>query len=258
MKPYFKTIALLLLLFSLAAADNTAIMKKLLAAIKPAPNNWSAESSPCLWNGVKCDIPGRIVAIDLAYQSLSGTLPSDLNYLSHLSSLFLNGNSFSGAIPTLAYLALLEEIHLDGNNFTSVPPKCFQGLTSLQILTMSHNLNLLPWSFPSELSESPSLVTLHAVSCNIMGSIPDIFDSFAYLQDLTLSYNNRTGCLLSSLGRSGVANLWLNNQLLGLSGTIAVLANMTQLYEVWLHANQLTGPIPDLWFGCAVRSTVER
>ena len=83
MKPYLKTIALLLLLvlflFSLAAADDTAMMQKLLAAIKPAPNNWSAESSPCLWNGVKCDIPGRIVAIDLAYQSLSGTLPSDLN-----------------------------------------------------------------------------------------------------------------------------------------------------------------------------------
>ncbi|XP_062112255.1 receptor-like kinase TMK4 [Humulus lupulus] len=33
---------------------------------------------------------------------------------------------------------------------------------------------------------------------------------------------------------------------MGLSGTIEVLENMTSLYQVWLHRNLFTGPIPDL------------
>lgn len=41
-------------------------------------------------------------------------------------------------------------------------------------------------------------------------------------------------------------NVWLNNQLLGLSGSIDVLGSMTQLYQVWFQANSFTGSIPDL------------
>lgn len=111
---------------------------------------------------------------------------------------------------------------------------------------MSQNLNLVPWSFPSELTDSASLVTLYASSCNIVGPIPDIFGLFANLQDLRLSYNNLTGSLPPSFAGSAIRNLWLNNQQSGLSGRINVLSNMTQSYQVWLHKNQFTGPIPDL------------
>lgn len=96
------------------------------------------------------------------------------------------------------------------------------------------------------MTQATSLVTLSAGSSNLVGSLPDIFDSFPSLKDLQLAYNNLTGPLPKSFGGSGIQNLGLNNQVNGLSGTIDVLSSMTQLSQVWLHKNQFTGPIPDL------------
>lgn len=83
-------------------------------------------------------------------------------------------------------------------------------------------------------------------NAGIFGPIPDIFDSFSNLQNLRLSYNNFTGPLPASFAKSDIQNLWMNNQQLGLSGTLDVLSGMIQLSQVWLHKNQFTGPIPDL------------
>jgi Leucine-rich repeat (LRR) protein len=116
----------------------------------------------------------------------------------------------------------------------------------LQILTLTQNIDLAPWSIPTELTQATSLVTFYASNANINGSLPDIFGSLPSLQDLRLSYNNLTGPLPKSFGGSGIKNLWLNNQLTGLSGNINVLSSMTQLYQAWLFKNQFTGPVPDL------------
>ncbi|GMY04798.1 putative receptor protein kinase TMK1 [Fagus crenata] len=163
-----------------------------------------------------------------------------------LTSLSLHSNSLSGPIPSLANLSSLQQLSLDNNNFSSIPNGFFQGITSLQTLTLSQNNYLAPWSIPTELTQATSLVALYANNANIIGSLPDIFDSFPSLQDLRLSYNNLTGPLPKSLGGSRIKNLWINNQLNGLSGNINVLSSMTQLSQAWLHKNQFTGPIPDL------------
>ncbi|XP_062109251.1 receptor-like kinase TMK4 isoform X2 [Humulus lupulus] len=221
-------------------------MSKLLAAISPAPKSWSSTADYCAWKGIKCSNSGQVTAIYLRDMSLAGTLPSDLGTLSRLTTLSLQGNYFKGAFPSMANLSFLETIYLDSNNFTSIPSGCFQGLTSLQTLNISQNTNLGPWSFPAELTGSSRLATLYAGRCNLFGTIPDIFGSFPNLQDVSLSYNNLTGVLPSSFAGSGIRNIWLHNQQMGLSGTIEVLANMTSLYQVWLQKNQFTGPIPDL------------
>lgn len=96
------------------------------------------------------------------------------------------------------------------------------------------------------MTESSNLVKLYASSARINGVIPDIFSSFPNLQDLRLSYNNLTGSLPGSFSGSGIQNLWLNNQDKGLSGTIDVLSTMSELSQVWLHANSFSGGIPDL------------
>lgn len=111
---------------------------------------------------------------------------------------------------------------------------------------MADNSDLQPWSIPSDLTQSSSLVTLDAGNASVVGSLPNIFVSLLNLQNVRLSYNNLTGSLPSSFNGSVIQNLWLNNQLMGLSGTIDVLSTMTQLSQVWLHKNQFTGPIPDL------------
>lgn len=188
----------------------------------------------------------RVLSISLGSQSLSGKLPSGLNSLSQLKTLSFQQNKLSGPLPTLANLTSLQEIYLDNNNFTQIPSNFFLGLTSLQTLSLSDNINLSPWTLPSDLTQSASLVTLYVSHSNVVGSIPDIFNALPNLQNLRLSYNNLTGSLPSSFAGSEIQNLWLNNQDNGLSGTIEVLGKMNQLSQVWLHKNAFTGPVPDL------------
>ena len=79
-----------------------------------------------------------------------------------------------------------------------------------------------------------------------MGSLPEMFGSLLSLQTLLLSNNNLTGVLPNFFVGSKVATLHLNDQHYGLSGTIEVLSNMTDLSEVWLQGNLFEGPIPDM------------
>ncbi|KAL2488281.1 Leucine-rich repeat protein kinase family protein [Forsythia ovata] len=227
------------------SADDTAIMATLAKSLSPSPPNWSG-SNPCKWQGVKCDSSGRISSISLPFKSLSGELPSILNQLSNLKSLHLQNNQLSGPLPSLSNLASLEDVNLDGNNFSSVPPDFLSGLTSLQTFSINNNSNLPPWKIPDTLKDCTSLVSFIAGKANLAGEIPDIFGSLPSLQNLRLSYNNLTGSLPASFSNSGIQNLWLNNQMTGLSGTINVIGTMSQLTEVWLHVNKFSGPIPDL------------
>ncbi|XP_057512198.1 receptor-like kinase TMK4 [Actinidia eriantha] len=242
------TIAALSSILRLSAAattDDDDVMAKLAKSLWPAPSGWSG-TNPCEWTGVTCDSSGHVTAINLAAKSLSGELPPELNQLSRLKSLFLQHNRLSGAIPPLTNLTSLQQISLESNHFSAVPSPFLVGLASLQTLSLSDNPNLLPWTLPSTLADSTTLTSLYADNSSLFGSIPDIFGSFPNLQNLRLSYNNLTGSLPASFAKSGIQNLWLNNQAQGLSGRVDVLSSMSQLTQVWLHKNQFSGPIPDM------------
>ncbi|CAN4095734.1 unnamed protein product [Withania somnifera] len=241
-------LVLLLTLFTFTSftfSDDAAIMSKLFATL--SPSIWDSSKSYCDWKNVVCDKSTQtVVSINLDSLGLAGVLPSDLNQLSNLKSFSLRKNALSGTLPSFANMSNLAELYLDNNGFTSVPQDFLLGVTSLQTLSISENGKLSPWQIPSYLTDSVNLGNVDASNASIFGVIPDFFGSFANLQDLRLSYNNLTGSLPDSFGDSEIRNLWLNNQLQGLSGTIDVISRMTQLSQVWLHANSFTGPIPDL------------
>ncbi|KAL0358484.1 UNVERIFIED_CONTAM: Receptor-like kinase TMK4 [Sesamum angustifolium] len=237
----------LLSLLVLSAADDSAVMLKLLSSLSPAPSGWSSSTRFCNWTNVNCDSTSTYVtSINLNSASVSGSLPPELNQLSQLKSLAVQKNTLSGTLPSFENMTSLEQIYLDNNGFTSVPSNFLLGLTNLQTFSISENMNLSPWQIPSYLTDSTNLVTFYASNASIVGYIPDIFVSFPNLQNLRLSYNDLNGSLPGSFSGSEIQNLWLNNQKRGLSGGIDVLANMTQLYQVWLHANAFSGGIPDL------------
>ncbi|KAG5514837.1 hypothetical protein RHGRI_036024 [Rhododendron griersonianum] len=245
-------IKLLFLLLRIATAasssssdDDASILTKLAESLTPAPSGWSA-ANPCDWTGIACDSTDRVTSINFPSKSLAGQLPPELNQLSRLKSLSLQHNRLSGPFPSLSNLPSLEQISLDNNNFSSIPSPFLSNLTSLQTLSISENPNLPPWTIPPTLSDSTTLTSLYAGNTNLFGEIPDIFGSFPNLQNLRLSYNNLTGGLPTSFAKSGIQNLWLNNQAVGLSGRIDVLGLMPELTQVWLHLNQFSGPIPDL------------
>ncbi|XP_058112723.1 receptor-like kinase TMK4 [Magnolia sinica] len=228
--------------------DDFSTMQKLANLLTPTPQGWLSSTDPCgntKWSGVVCS-SGRVVSINIASQSISGSLPSDLNKLTALKSLSLQKNTLSGSLPSLANLINLQEIYLDGNQFSSIPPTFFDNLPSLQSVSLDGN-PLLPWSIP-DLSQSTPLALFYASNANVVGPIPDFFGSLPSLQSLRLSYNNITGGLPHTFATSGLKNLWLNNQksTTKLEGPIDVLGSMTHLSQVWLHTNSFTGPVPDL------------
>ncbi|KAI3472714.1 hypothetical protein Pfo_028074 [Paulownia fortunei] len=212
------------------SADDADVMAKLAKSLNPFPSGWTG-SNFCKWQGVNCDSSNKVSSINLSSKSLSGILPSEINQLSSLKSLSLQRNQFSGPLPALSDLASLQEVNLDENSFNSIPTGFLSGLTSLQSFSINNNTNLPTWRIPDTLQDSTSLTSFLASKANI---------------SLRLSYNNMTGSLPASFAKSGIQNLWLNNQAMGFSGTIDVLGTMTQLNAVWLHANKFSGPIPDL------------
>ncbi|KAI4372793.1 hypothetical protein MLD38_010982 [Melastoma candidum] len=218
-------------------------MSDLLGALKPTPSGWSSATAYCTWSGVSCSSSGDVTSITLSSKSLSGTLPSSLSNLGSLATLSLQGNQLSGPIP--AFPPSVQALYLDSNNFTSV--SSLAGLTNLQTLSVTQNINLAPWSLPSSLSASASLAMIYAGSSNLVGTIPDFLGSLQSLTELRLSYNNLTGAIPGSFSGSSIQFLWLNNQVgTGLSGGISVLSSMTQLSQVWLQKNGFSGEIPDL------------
>lgn len=242
------TVLLLLLLshhHAFAAADDAAVMANLAKSLLPTPDGWTGNDA-CKWPGVECNGLGNVKSINLSSMSVTGKLPPDLNRLSSLQSLSLEKNKLSGPIPAFSNLTSLEDLDLDGNKFTSMPPNFLSGLPNIRTISINDVPTLPPWKFPVEITESPVLNSFSCSRCNLIGEIPDIFESTPSLQILKLSYNNLTGTLPPSLAKSGIQELVLNNQLLGLSGGIDVIGKMEQLTLVWLHVNRFTGPIPDL------------
>ncbi|XP_031476007.1 receptor-like kinase TMK4 [Nymphaea colorata] len=227
------------------SADDVTAMTALSNAIGGDSLGWKG-TDPCnAWRGVKCDA-NRVTSIQLANAGISGTIPSKaISALTMLTTLSLQGNHLTGALPSFAGLSSLQTLYLDNNNFSSVPPGIFSGLTSLQNLHLDNN-QFAPWVIP-DLSDSTSLQAFTASNAFITGTIPDYFGKMVNLQSLRLSYNNLTGGLPTTFAGSGIQNLWLNNQQgEKLSGSIEVLGQMTSLVQAWLHSNAFTGPIPDL------------
>ncbi|XLR32393.1 hypothetical protein S83_060293, partial [Arachis hypogaea] len=66
------------------------------------------------------------------------------------------------------------------------------GLEKLELLELSYNTNLSPWTFPTNLNSNSRLTVIILETTNLIGSLPDIFDSFSVLQTFYLSDNNLT------------------------------------------------------------------
>ncbi|CAN6465617.1 unnamed protein product [Victoria cruziana] len=239
------------LLFAGCLADTDAgdarVMQELASAIDPGGSalGWSSED-PCNWKHVSCSNDGRVTGLRLGGLSLGGSLPASLRNLSSLQTLELQNNNFSGPLPSLAGLGFISVVMLHDNSFTSFPSNFFSGLTSLQAVYLDHN-PFAPWDIPPSLADARALVNFSANGAGVQGTIPPFVGSFSSIYSFNLAYNNLTGGLPGSLSGSSLQMFWLNNQKgPKLSGCIDVLANMTDLVQVWLHSNAFTGLLPDL------------
>ncbi|KAH7424490.1 hypothetical protein KP509_11G011200 [Ceratopteris richardii] len=255
--PWLPAVIFLVLISSSshAATDpaDVAVLKALLAGVSNSEklSDWTG-LDPCSasagWSYVKCD-GNRVVGLQFQDAGLIGTLPSTLNTLTNLQNIALQGNHFTGALPSFSGLSMLTTAYLGSQQFTSIPADFFKGLTSLSVLNLDDNpLNASTgWSLPDDLASLTSLTVLYLTNTSLAGGIPSFLGNLTSLQELRLSYNKLSGSIPDSFSYlAQLTRLELNNQdsVTPLAGDIIVTGSMPSIKTLWLQVNGFSGIIP--------------
>ena len=229
--------------------------------------NWLSDHPLGEWHGVRTDVAGRVIELQLGGNQMSGEIPPALGGLTNLLTLDLFGNRLSGEIPSeLGKLTNLHALRLMVNQLTGVIPAELGKLTNLRSLDLSGNQlsgeippelvrmtesrglylsgNQLTGVIPAELGDLTTLRYLYLRDNQLTGDIPPALARLTNLRELDLSGNQLTGVIPAELGRlTNFHTLRLTgNQLTGVIP--AELGDLTTLRYLYLRDNQLTGDIP--------------
>ncbi len=237
---------------------------------------WPEGAAAARRHGVATDALGRVTALDLTHNGLTGRLPENLGELKLLSELRIADNALAGRLPpSLSALALrrfeyagtelcvpldatfrswLEGIaRHDGTGIDCGPPSDRDVLATLHDATAGPDwVNRENWLTDAELGEwygvetdSEGRVTALRLPGNgLDGPIPAELAHLSELRDLNLSGNELSGRLPAELG-----NLIKLTHLVvargNLSGAIPPeLGNLAELRVLMLGSHGLTGTIP--------------
>ena len=154
-------------------------------------DNWDTNAALSDWHGVTVDDAGRVSALHLPQNNLSGVIPAKLGRLGALRTLALHQNNLTGPIPPeLVNLTHLGDLNLWGNRLSgSIPPE-LGNLASLWQLSLAGNR--LSGPIPPELGNLNRIVVLQFHQNNLTGPIPD---SFLQLQRLQNFYADVYNCV---------------------------------------------------------------
>ncbi|XVE91264.1 hypothetical protein DITRI_Ditri20bG0139700 [Diplodiscus trichospermus] len=83
----------------------------------------------------------RLEILDLSWNNLVGSIPSNVGELASLKALSLASNDFDGSlpIPGICQLNRLQELDLSDNSFEGILPSCLCNMTSLRYIDLSGN-----------------------------------------------------------------------------------------------------------------------
>ncbi len=100
--------------------------------------NWMTEADVSQWNGVTVT-DGKVVALDLSFNGLWGTIPASLSKLQFATSINLSGNYISGMNDPEMEMPLLEELSLQQNTLSFLPDSLSR-MSSLTKLWLGNNM----------------------------------------------------------------------------------------------------------------------
>ena len=219
--------------------------------------HWLSDEPLGRWHGVEVDPRGRVVALELESNVLSGVIPPELGGLGNLERLDLGWNELSQVPPEVVALANrltgpippelggltgLEWLDLDGNDLTGPIPPELGGLASLVRLSLEGNA--LTGPIPPELGDLGNLEWLDLGRNRLTGPIPPELGDLETLERLDLGWNRLTGPIPPELGDLAEIE-WLELGWNGLAGAIpSELANPADLESLILSGNGLSGALP--------------
>ena len=237
---------------------------------------WREGAAAAQRHGVTTDALGRVTALDLTANGLTGRLPEILGQLTLLVELRVADNALSGRLPPslsavpLRWLEYAEtelcvptdaffkgwlgeiEWH-QGTGIGCAPPSDRDALLALYDATggpdWTESQNWLTEAALGEWhgieTDSEGRVTALRLQNNgLAGRIPAELAHLSALRELSIWNNNLSGTIPPELGNlRNLTNLTLWNS--GLSGTIPPeLGNLAELRNLVLAGNGLTGSIP--------------
>ncbi|XP_059462698.1 LRR receptor-like serine/threonine-protein kinase EFR [Corylus avellana] len=231
--------------------------------------NWSTTTNFCDWIGVSCSRRGqRVIALDLSYMGLQGTISPHIGNLSFLVYLNLRNNSFFGSLPheinrlhrlrilqlssnllegsippTLHNCENLQEIHLMSNHLTGAIPSTLANMSMLEVLNLQNNS--LNGPFPLVIFNISSLTIIALSENHISGTLPmDLCTHCPKLLGLHLSYNEFSGRLPSQMNNCReIVELSVSYN--KFDGNIPKgIGSLEKLELLDLRINYLTGNIP--------------
>ncbi|TYH29945.1 hypothetical protein ES288_A01G054300v1 [Gossypium darwinii] len=175
--------------------------------------------------------------------NIRGSIPSEIENLSHLIDIELGGNKLIGQIPTtIVGLENLQSLSLENNVLEGSIPSELCHLTKLAFLFLTNNKMSGP--IPACLGDLTSLRKLFLDS-NMFSSIPSTLTRLNYLLILYLSSNSLSGPLPIDIGKWKVLTTLdlSNNQF---SGDIPTgVADLKDLTHFSLSNNRIMGSIPE-------------
>ncbi|KAI3793116.1 hypothetical protein L1987_35730 [Smallanthus sonchifolius] len=222
----------------------------------------------CKWSGIKCDPNTFLInKLDISSRNLSGAIPDDIKYLTHIHHLNISVNAFAGPLPPAIFdLIFLRTLDINHNFFNSTFPP---GVSKLKFLTFFNAYsNSFTGPLPEEFVHLPFLEQLNLGGSYLEGEIPKGYGGFQMLKFLFLAGNSLEGEIPAELGFltslqhleigynafSGeiptqfatLLNLtFLDVSSNNLSGDFTIaLTNLTKLETLLIFKNNLHGEIP--------------
>ena len=208
--------------------------------------NWSVSTPIQQWEGVYLrGTPERVTWIILRRRGLDGSIPAQLGQLSSLTILNFHSNALTGQIPSeIGNLTNLEQLLLHNNSLSGDFPNLSR-LSRLKKLWFSGKNNRIGQGkgIPLWLNNLTALEEVNLWGNEMGGSIPTL-SGLSNLKLLKLQNNSLTGNIPSWFGdMNSLGGLYLHAN--NLSGPIPPeLGKLTRLRRLWLDRNQLTGAIP--------------
>ena len=239
--------------------------------------NWDLTKEMNTWTGVTLT-EGRVTALKLTTTVAipeSWTLPDEIADLTALTDLRINKQKLNGEFPkVLCTMDWLKVLYLQGNNFTGALPSELGQMTDLTDLYVDQNASMsgsipheignlkklmrlnisqsgIGGEIPVELGQCEELLQFMAFKCNLSGTLPDIWD-MPKLQTVMVHTNpGLTGTLPASLGKlkkistAGPSIQVYNCNITGnIPESFAELDGGEKKVQVHVYGNQMTGVIP--------------